>query len=117
LWSILRIDACGTEEQQLLNSMSIGFTDDIALYLHVHHNEVGTIKRVCHDTTYKGCCENYCIGALFIEELLHGYLIGKVELFMTATNKIGISALKKVVPNGTAYKTVMASYINLAIFA
>ena len=41
---ILRIDAGGTQEQQFLHAMGIGFRDDITLDLHVHHDEVGTVE-------------------------------------------------------------------------
>ena len=40
---IFGIDACGTEEEQLFNTMGICIADYVALHLHVLHDEVGTI--------------------------------------------------------------------------
>ena len=43
LWGILGVDTGTAEEKELLHPMGIGLTDDIALDLHVHHNEIGTV--------------------------------------------------------------------------
>ena len=56
--------------------MEIALFYDIALHLHVLHNEVCTIQRVRHDTTNEGCSQHDSIGFLFIKESLHSKLIG-----------------------------------------
>ena len=73
---VLGIDAGGAEEEKLLDAMGVGFRDDIALDLHVHHDEVGTIEHIGHDAADKGCGKDYGIGALFIEEATDSDLIG-----------------------------------------
>ena len=44
LGCVLRIDTGRTEEEQFLDTMGIRLTDDITLYLHIHHDEVGTVQ-------------------------------------------------------------------------
>ena len=56
------------------------------------------------------------IRLLLIEELLHCVLVCKVKLLMATTNKVRITSLKEVVPNGRANKTMMASHEYFAIF-
>ena len=41
---VLGIDAGAAQEEQFLHAMGVGFTDHVALNLHVHHNEVSTIQ-------------------------------------------------------------------------
>ena len=60
------------EEEKIFHSVSISLGDDIALDLHVHHDEVGTIKRVGHDATHKGRRQYNCVRLLLIEKLLDG---------------------------------------------
>ena len=78
--------------------MGIGLADDIALDLHVHHDEVSTIERVRHNTAYKCSCQYHCVRLFFIEELLDGYLIGQVQLLVAAANKVIITPTLQIIP-------------------
>ena len=40
----LGVDAGAAQEQEFLDAMGVGLTDDIALDLHVHHDEVSAIE-------------------------------------------------------------------------
>ena len=93
--------------------MGVCLGDNVALDLHVHHDEVSTIERVGHDATHEGCGEYHCIWAFLIEELFDGYLICKVEFFVRTTNQIRVAPLKEVIPNSGTHKSVVSRYINL----
>ena len=95
--------------------MSVGLADDIALNLHVHHDEICAIERVGHDTTDECGSKDHCIGAFFVEESLDGNLVGEIQFLMTASDQIGITALQQVIPNSGTHKSVVSRYINFAI--
>jgi len=44
LWCVLGIDAGAAQEEEFLHAMGVGFTDHVALNLHIHHDEVSTIQ-------------------------------------------------------------------------
>ena len=66
--------------------------DDVALDLHVLHDEVSTVEGVRHDSSDECCGKNYCVRLLFVEEFLYCQLVGKVQLLMRATYKVCIAA-------------------------
>ena len=72
--------------------MGIGFADDIALDLHVHHDEVGAVERVGHDTAYEGRSQDDCVGLFLIEEPPHRHLIGEVQLLVATPHQVGIAS-------------------------
>ena len=78
----------------------VGLFDDIALHLHVLHDEVGAVQRVSHDATHESCGEHDCVGLLLIKEFLYSELVSKVQFFMRTANKIIVATLLQVVPNG-----------------
>ena len=96
--------------------MGVGFADDIALDLHVHHDEVGTIEHIGHNTTHKGSSQDHCIWLFFIKELLDSILVCQVQLLVAAANKVGVTTLQQVVPNGRTNQAIVACYINLTTF-
>ena len=53
LRGVLRVDACRAEEQKFLYVVGVGLAEHVALDFHVHHHEVCTVERVCHDSTDK----------------------------------------------------------------
>ena len=75
LGSVLGVDARAAQEEQLLHAMGVGLGDDVALDLHVHHDEVGTVEHIGHDATNKGSSQYNSIGLFFVEEGLHSILI------------------------------------------
>ena len=91
LWSILWVYTGAAQEKQFLHTMSIGFTDDITLYLHVHHDEVCPVKTVRHYATHEGCCQYYCVWLLLVKESFYCYLICQVQFLVRTTYEIVIS--------------------------
>ena len=75
LWSVLGVDAGGAQEEQFLHVVRVGFAYHVALDLHVHHDEVSTVKHVGHDAAHKGSRQYHSIRLLFIKELLHSHLV------------------------------------------
>lgn len=76
LRGVLRVDAGRTQEQELLHVVGIGLAEHVALDFHVHHHEVCTVERVCHDAADKCRRKHHCVGAFFVKELLDGILVG-----------------------------------------
>ena len=116
LGSVLGIDACGTQEEEFLDTMGVGLGDDVALDLHVHHDEVGTVEHVGHDAAHKGCRQHHCIGLFLIEEGLDSVLVGQVQLLMASANEIRVAPLLEVVPYGRTYKAIVACYVDFTFF-
>ena len=88
--------------------MRVGIADDVALDLHVHHDEVGPIEAVCHNATHEGGRQDHRVGSLLVEEPLHGIRVGKIKLLMGTTDQIGVTSPHQVIPDGGAYKPSMA---------
>jgi len=91
LQGVLGIDTGAAQEEQFLHAMGVSLTDDIALNLHVHHDEVCTIQRICHNTAYKGSSQYYSIRLFFIKELLDRILVCQVQLLVAPPNKVGVT--------------------------
>ena len=89
LGCILGIDAGATQEEEFLYAMGVGFTDDVALYLHVHHDEVRPIEHIGHNAAHKSSRQHHSIRLLFIKELLDSILIRQVQLLVAPANKVG----------------------------
>ena len=87
--------------------------DDVALHLHVLHDEVSTIERVGHDATHEGSGEHHCIGLFLIEELLHRILVGEVEFLVAAAHEIIVATALEVIPDCGTYQAIVTCYINL----
>ena len=115
LWSVLGIDTSTTQEKQFLYPMGIGLTDDVALDLHVHHDEVSAIERVGHDAAHKGSSQDHCIWLFFIEELPDSHLVCQVQFLMTSAHEVGIASLKQVIPYSRAHKSIVACYVYFTI--
>ena len=93
----------------------VSLLNDVALHLHVLHDEVGAVERVGHDAAHEGCGQHYGIGLLLVEELLHSELVGEVELLMCAAHEVVVAALFQVVPNGRSHESVVSGNINLTV--
>ena len=96
--------------------MGICLTNHIALDLHIHHHEVGTIEAVGHDTAHESSSQYYSIWLLLIEEFLYCILIGEVEFLVTSTYEIIITTGLEVVPDSGTDKTIVSCNINFTIF-
>ena len=88
LRGIFRVNASRTEEQELLHVVGVGFAEHVALNFHVHHHEVCTVERVCHNAADESRREHHSIGAFFVKEFLDGVLIGKVKFLVRTTDKV-----------------------------
>ena len=86
LGSVLGIDAGAAQEEEFLHAMGVGLADDIALDLHVHHDEVGTVEHIGHDATHKGSGQHHCIRLFLIKELLDSILVGQVQFLVAPAN-------------------------------
>ena len=113
LRSILWIDAGRAQEEELLHTMRISIADHVALHLHVLHDEVGTIERICHDSAHEGSSQNHCIRLLLVKELLYCILVGQVEFFVRTTHLVMIASLLEIIPDSRPHKSVVSCYINL----
>ena len=96
--------------------MGIGVADDVALYLHVLHYEVGTVEGVSHDATYKCSCKNHGIRLLFVKECLNRILVGQVQFFVRASYKIVVSSFLEIIPYCRANESVVPGNIYFRIF-
>ena len=95
--------------------MAIGLADDVALDEHVLHDEVGPVEGVGHDATDEGSGENDGVGALAVEEVPDGLLVGEVELAVGAADEVDVAFLEQVVPDGGTYEPAVACDVNLTI--
>ena len=94
----------------------IGLLDDIALHLHVLHDEVSTIERVGHDAAHEGSGEHHGVGLLLVKEVLYCELVREVQFLVCAAHKIVVAALFQVVPDGRAHQAVVPGNVNLVCF-
>ena len=116
LRSVLGVYARRAKKEEFLDTMLVGVLYHVALHLHVLHDKVGTIKRVCHNAANESGCQDDGVGTLLVEEACHCHLVGKVQLLMTSTYKIVVAASLKVVPDCRTHKSVVAGYVYLAVF-
>ena len=112
---VFRVDAGGAEEEQFLHAVGIGFADDVALNLHVHHDEISAVERVGHNAAHKGSGQYDGVGALLVEELADGLLVRQVEFLVCAAHEVGVAALQEVVPDGRAHQSAVACHVYLAV--
>lgn len=115
LRSIFRINAGRAEEQELLHVVRVGFAEHIALNLHVHHHEVRSIERICHNTAHESSGEHHGIGLFFVKKLLDGILIGKVEFLVSAANKIVVASGFQIIPDGGAHQPMVARNVDFCV--
>ena len=93
--------------------VEVGLLDDVALHLHVLHDEVGTVERVGHDAAHEGGGEDDGVGLFLVEEGLNGGLVGKVELTVAAAHEVVVAAGLEVVPDGGAHESVVSRDVYL----
>jgi len=113
LRGVFRINAGRAEEQEFLYVVGVGFAEHIALDFHVHHHEVCTVERVCHNAANESRSKDYGIGAFFVKELFDGILVREVEFLMGTSDKVIVPAGLEVVPNSRTDQPMVASYIDL----
>ena len=78
LWCVLWIDTRTSKEEKFLYLMKIALLNNIALHLHILHDEVCTIEIVCHNTSNESSSKDNGIRFLFIKETLHSLLICQI---------------------------------------
>jgi hypothetical protein len=103
LWSLARIDASRTEEEEFLHAVLPTLADDILLNLQVFIDEVRAISEVCHDASNVGCGKHYSIGLLLIEELLDSNRVEQIKLLVSTSHKVVVTARLEVVPYSGTY--------------
>ena len=113
LWGVLGVNAGRTQEQKLLHVVGVSLAEHVALDFHVHHHEVGTVERVCHDSADKCRREHHRIGPFFIKEFLYSVLVSKIEFLMGTANQIVVPTRFQVIPNGGAHQPMVARNVNL----
>ena len=116
LRGVLGVNAGGTQEQKLLHVVRVGLAEHVALDLHVHHHEVGTVERVGHDAAHEGCGKHHRVGAFLVKELLNGILVREVKFLMGAANQVVIAARHEIIPNGRAHQAMVARNVDLSAF-
>ena len=107
------INARTAEKQQFLDVMCIGVANYVALYLHVLHDEVSSVKRVGHYSAHKSCGKHHSIRFLGIEERCDSILIRKIQFLVTAPHEIGVAAALKIVPYSGADQSMVARNVYL----
>ena len=112
LGCVLRIDAGGTQEEEFLHAVGVGLADDIALHLHVLHDEVCAIQGIGHDTADEGGCKYHCVRTFLIKETPHRQLVGEVKFAVGAAYEVHVAAGLEIVPDGGAYQAPMAGYVD-----
>ncbi len=85
---------------------------DIALNLHVLHDEVGAIKRVRHYSANKSSGKNDGIRLFLVKETSNGQLVCEVQLTVGSPNKVVVPTLFEIIPNCGTNKTMVAGNIN-----
>ena len=92
--------------------MGVGLADDIALHLHVLHDEVCAIQGIGHDPAHEGGCKYHCVRTFLIKETPHRQLVGEVKFAVGAAYEIRVAAGLEIVPDGGAYQAPMAGYVD-----
>ena len=111
----LRVDTGTSQEEQFLHPMGVGLADDVALDLHVHHDEVGAIQAVGHDAAHESGCQHHRIGLLAVEEGLHGRLVGQVHLMDGQAHQIIVSPFLQVIPDGGTHQPGVPCHVDFRI--
>ena len=113
LGCLARIDARGTEEKQLLHTVSPALSNHVLLDLQVLVDEVGAVLQVGHDASHMGCCQHHRIGLFLIEETPDGHGVHQVQFLMGTAHKILKPSAFQVIPNSGTHKPVVSRYVNL----
>ena len=92
--------------------MCIGFAEHVALDFHVHHHEVGTVERVCHDSADKCRREHHGIRSFLVKEFFDGVLVSEVKFFMGSSNQVVIPTGFQIIPNSRAHQPMVARNVN-----
>ena len=89
--------------------MSVCLADDVALNLHVHHNEISAIKRVRHDASHEGSCQHDSVRSLLIEEFPYGMLVSQIQFLMSSFHQIRVASTQQIVPYRTSHQSFVPS--------
>ncbi len=95
--------------------MAETFTDNVLLYLQVLINKVGTVNAVGHDTAHKSSGQKYILRLFFVEKTADSHTIQQIQLFMRASDQVGISFVLQILPDSRPHQSVMSCYIYFSI--
>ena len=101
-------------KSQAFYAVAPGLAYYVLLNLQVAVNEVGAIRRVCHDAAHVCSREYNCIGSFAVEEIAHGHRVEQVEFGMCASYKVVVAALLQVAPYSAAYQAAVSGYVYFA---
>ena len=113
LRSLPRVDACASQEQQLLHPVLPALADHVLLNLQVLVDEVRTVVQVRHDASHVSCREHHCIRLLLIEECLYCHRVEQVQLAVRPSDQILITSLLEVVPYSRTDQSMVSGNKNL----
>src|SRR5690606_27641610 len=99
----LRVDAGGTEIEELAHAATVGGVDDVEAYAQVDVDEVGRVGVVGKDAAYLGGCEDDDLWPLGTEEGVGGGLVAQVELARGASDDVGVAVALQAPKDGAAY--------------
>ena len=103
LVSITRIDAGTAQKEQFLYVVTKAFANHVLLNLQVLVDEIGPVGVVGHDASHVSGSQNHIFGLFGIEEGTNSHTIHQIEFVVALTDQVGISFLKKVVPDGRTH--------------
>ncbi len=106
-----RVYACRAEEYEALDAVAPCLADDVLLDLEVLVYEVGGVGAVGQYPTNVCGCEDYGVGLFLVEEVAYGVGVEQVELAVSASYQVGVSALDEVVPYCRAYEAAVSGYV------
>ena len=96
--------------------MTIGFADDVLLYLQVLVDEVGRACRVGHNATHKGSGKHDNIGLLAVEKVAHRDGIHQIHLGVGTADKVAVAFLLQYVPDSRAHQAVVTGDVYFVRF-
>ncbi len=86
-----RVDARGSQEEQLFHPVEVRLVDNVVLDLQVFVNELPAVGVVGHDAPHTGGRQHDIVGFLFREEQSCGLLVQQVQFFDGAACQMGIA--------------------------
>lgn len=103
LAGITRIDAGTAQKEQLLYVVTKAFANHVLLNLQVLVDEIRPVGVVGHDASHVSGSQDHILGLFGIEEGANGHTVHQIEFVVALTDQVGISFLKKVVPDGRTH--------------